>query len=597
MALRESGRSPFFLDVRKRLRRYCPFLDLRGSSWASLRGDAAAALALLFVAVPQSIAYALIAGLPPAMGLYAAAFPVIVGSLLRSSRHVATGPTNAVSLLVGSAIVAAAGLGVDDAVAVALTLAVLAGAMQTAAGLLRLDVIVDYISVPVLRGYITAAAVLIAAGQLANATGTAGRNGNLLDILAGWAEGIGGAEPLALGIAGGTAALTLALRRIDRRIPGAILALGAGIAASFAFDLPARGLEVVADVAPIPLGFPPLTWPSLELVPLLVSSAAACAVLSLVEASSVGRAIASRTGQRLDMSVEFTGQGLANVAAGFTGGYPVGGSLGRSVLLESAGGKTRLAGAASGILMLAVLAALGPLFDATPIASLAGLLFVLAADLVDVRGIREALSGTLGDRLGFVVTLAGAWILPLDRAIYLGVGVSVILFLRRARLLAPRELVISEKGRFREVDPELADVTRPCPAIRILNLNGPIFFAVAGELTAAIDRRIADPSVRVLIVRVWQARDLDVTTAGVLEASARRLGADGRALLVAGIRRSELALLVRTGMAARIGTENLFVRDPGSRSAMEPALRRALAITGPHHSGATCPLEEYLSER
>lgn len=580
--------------ARSRLARFLPFTDLRRLGAKDLHGDALAALAILFLAVPQGIAYAMIAGLPPATGLYAAAVPAIVGSLFRSSRHVVSGPTNAVSLLVGSAVASFAASHDADAITVAITLAILVGALQVGAGLLRLDVLVDYVSLPVLRGYVTGAAILIGAGQLANVTGTRGRSGNLVDIVGGWIEGIGAAEPMPIAIAIGTAGAILALRWADRRIPGSILVVAGGIVASVAFDLPAHGVRTIGDVEPIPLGLPPLTLPALALAPALVPAAIACAVLSLVESSSVARAIAARSGQRVDMAAEFTGQGLANVAAGLTGAYPVGGSLTRSILLERAGGRTRLAGVLSGATMIVVLLGLGPLLDATPVPTLAGLILVIAVDLLDARAIRAALGGTLGDRLGFLVTLVGTALLPLDRAIYLGVGVGVVRFLQSARLLVPRELVIGAKGRFREIDPEFETGHRRCEAIRILNLNGPIFFAVAGELAAALERRIGAPELRVLIVRLWQARELDVTTASVLATTAERLAAERRTLLLVGLRPAERALLERTGLAARIGRENVFVRDRGEPSAMAPAIGRALERAGAHACGARCPLAEYL---
>jgi sulfate permease, SulP family len=171
-------------------------------------------------------------------------------------------------------------------------------------------------------------------------------------------------------------------------------------------------------------------------------------VLSLVESSSVARALAVRTGQRLDMAAEFAGQGIANLAAAFSGGYPVSGSLSRSALNQQAGAETRLSAVFCGLLMIGVLLVLGPIVERTPIASLAGLLLVLANDLVDRQRIRMVLRGTMSDRVAFVATLLGTWVLPLDQAIYAGVGISIILFLRRARLLTVREMVIGEKGRF-----------------------------------------------------------------------------------------------------------------------------------------------------
>lgn len=195
--------------------------------------------------------------------------------------------------------------------------------------------------------------------------------------------------------------------------------------------------------------------------------------------------------------------------------------------------------------------------------------------------------------VGAMQFLAG--LLRLDRAIYLGVGISLVLFLRRARLLTIREMIIGEKGRFREIDPEAGEVGRSCLAIRIMNLTGPLFFAVAGELEAALDSLVRNLAVRVLILRLRQAQDIDVTIASILEATAQKLASQSRTLILLGLRRPALALFEQTGVTERIGQENLFPAQVGWFTAMEAALQRALALTGEHACGKQCPLAEYLA--
>jgi SulP family sulfate permease len=194
-----------------------------------------------------------------------------------------------------------------------------------------------------------------------------------------------------------------------------------------------------------------------------------------------------------------------------------------------------------------------------------------------------------------VATLLGAWTLPLDQAIYLGVGISIVLFLRRARLLTIREMAIGEKGRFRELDSEPGESGRVCTAIRIMNLTGPLFFAVAGELEVALESLVRDPGIRVLILRLRQAQNFDVTTISILEFVARKLASEGRTLILLGLRPPARALLEQTGVAERIGRENLFPAQAGWFTAMEAALRRALALTDEHACGKKCPLAEYVA--
>ncbi|MGE0679306.1 MAG: SulP family inorganic anion transporter [Candidatus Binatia bacterium] len=577
------------------LLRYLPFLDLASYRFRAFRRDLLASSTVTFLDIPQGVAYAMIAGLPPAMGLYAAAVPAIVGALFRSSRHVVTGPTNALSLLVGSAVAGAAAHTGAGPMEVGVTLAFFVGLMQFFAGLLRLDAVADYISLPVVRGYITGAAILIAVGQLPNVTGTAGSSGTLGPMLVAWSRDLSHPNPLAVTFACGTVVIVLLLRWVDRRMPGSLIVMVVSIGADSMLHLHAHGLRVVADIAPIPAGLPPLTVPSVQYWGTLAPAALACAVLSLVESSSVARALAARTGQQLDMAAEFAGQGLANLAAAFSGGYPVSGSLSRSALNQQAGAESRLSALFCGLLMLAVLLILGPVVGRTPVASLAGLLLVLANDLVDRQQIRMTLQGTMSDRAAFVATTVGTWVLPLDQAIYLGVGMSIILFLRRARLLTIREMTISEKRRFREIDPDANETGRSCSAIRIMNLTGPLFFAAAGELQSLLDRFLSDSRLRVLILRLRQADAVDVTTASVLEATAAKLAREGKTLLLLGVRPATMQLLERTGVAERLGREHLFPAQAGWFTAMEVALRRALALAGAHACGATCPLAEYVA--
>jgi SulP family sulfate permease len=462
---------------------------------------------------------------------------------------------------------------------------------------LRLDAFADFISQPVVRGYITGAAILIAAGQLANVTGTRSASGNLFHMLASWGADLLHVNSFAVAFALGTIFIVIGLRRMNRRIPGSIVAMVLSIAGSNLFHLQEKGLKGVSDLAPIPAGFPPFTIPHSTHWSALVPAALACTVLSLVESSSVARALAARSGQRLDLAAEFTGQGLANFSAAFFGGYPVSGSLGRSALNQQSGAESRLSAAFCGLLIILVLLFLGPLVGFTPVASLAGLLLVLANDLIDRDRIKLILRGTRADQFAFLSTVLGTWLLPLDRAIYLGVGISIVLFLRRARLLFAREMVIGEKGRFREVDAEAEEPTKPCASIRLLNLTGPLFFAVAGELENALAPFLQDEKLRVLILRLRQAQHIDITTASVLESMAHKLREQGRTLLLLGLRPSTLALLNRTSLAQRIGKDNIFPAQAGWFTAMELALQRALALAGEHSCGQHCPLAEYVANQ
>lgn len=572
------------------IRRFFP--DLLETSLGTLRADVSAALAVTFMAVPQGIAYAMIAGLPPAVGLFAGAVPTILGSLFRSSSHVVAGPTNALSLLVGTAVAATASGG--DPVTAALVLATLVGLFQLSAGLLKLGVIVDYISSSVVTGYITGAGVLIGIGQLRHVTGTAGDRGDVFTQISTWILGIADTNPWSVGIAGATVLAIVLMRMLPWRLPNAAIVMGAGVIGAWLFGIDALGVRLIRDIAPVPTGLPPLTLPSLSAFNLdLLPIAVAATVLSLVESSSVARSIASRTGQRLDANQEFVGTGIANLAAGFFGGYPTSGSLGRSALNERAGARTRLAGVLGGVLMVLVLLFAGPIVDWTPIPCLAGLLLVVATDLVDLQKIRAVLSGDLGDKLAFLTTLVGTWVLSLDLAIYVGVGISLVLFLRKARQILVRELVI-DGGRFREKRGEDV-IERPHPAVRILHIEGSLFFGAASELSDALDEVIAEPGVKVLIVRLKRTRGLDFTTASVLGAAHKRLAKEDRHLYLVGLRPDAMQLLERVGVAEEFGKDHLYPTRPEWFAAMDEAIADALGFAG--DEAASAPLRDYLEGR
>lgn len=561
-------------SARRHLARFTTFRDLKEIRLHNVRNDVSAAIAVAFLSVPQGIAYALIAGLPPAMGLYAAAWPAIVGGLFRSSTHVVTGPTNALSLLVGTIVATQVS---DDPIAMAATLAVLTGVIQVSAGVLKLGSVVDYISSAVVLGYITGAGVLIGVGQLKHATGTSGDGGTLAQQLVSWAAGLAHINPPTLLLSTATVATLLIFRKLDRRIPGAVFVMLLGIAVSWGFDLSAWGVMTVADINQVPSGLPPLTLPHWRQFPDLMTAAIACMVLSFVESSSVARAIASDTGQDLDMSAEFAGQGLANLAAGFSGSFVTSGSLTRSVLNQRAGASTRLSSVLSGLLMLAVLLFLGPLVDLTPIAVLAGLLLVVAAGLIDRKRIARTLSVTKSDAVAFLSTLLATWTLRLDHAILVGVGISVALFLRQVRLLTVRELSPDENGRLHEYPLDRAPGAKGSP-IRFIHLEGALFFGSAGELRAALESMTADPRVKVLILRIKHAQGLDGSAAAVLVEHGRKMRSNGQHLLLVGVENAALALLQRAGILEVLDHDHLFPTSGKLFEAVSGAVHRAIEL-------------------
>ncbi len=571
--------------------------------------DVSAALVVFLLGVPQCLAYATIAGLPPAMGLYAAAVPPILGSAIRSSNHVVVGPTNALSLLVGGAVLAAT---THDPAQVAIALALGVAVFQIVATLLKLSAVIDFISSPTVLGYITGAGLLIGIGQLHNLTATVGPRGKIWVTVGGWIEALPQTHSLSLIFAAATVLCVIGVRllgrAIDKKLPAALIAMVVGIVANMVFGLEARGLRVIADIEPIPPGLPPITLPSLELAWELAPFALACAVLSLVEANAVARSIAGRTGQQLDAPREFMGQGVANLAAAFTGGYPVSGSLSRSALNEQAGARSRWAAALSGVLMLLVLVTAASVLDHTPIPSLAGLLLVVAWDLVDLDRIRTIFATSKGDGLTFLVTMLGTWSLDLDKAIYVGVGLSLVLFLRKARRLSTREFLVDESGGFtlRPLDIESlgplgtlgtgSDASVLSPVVRLFHIEGALFFGSASELRRALEAIARAPGLVVAVIRLDRAASLDLTAAEVLGTIAQSMRRRGRHLLVVGMNPLMSRTFERSGVAEAVGEAQLFPAQERPFGALEAARDRAVELVSAGSSEARPRRAEAPSE-
>jgi SulP family sulfate permease len=573
-----------------------PLADLVDASPAALRADVVPALVIAATSVPQGLAWAIVAGLPPVLGLWAATVPTLAAALFRSSRTTVVGPTNAVSVLVASSAVAAA----EDPAAAAATLALLVGALQLAIGALSLSSLVNHVSGAVVTGYVTGAATLMIVGQLPHATGTGATHGDIATRTIGWLSTLDHAEPASVGLACGSVAAIVALRRrLPRGVPMFLVTL-AGTALATAFGLDRVG---VATLGAGTGGWPPFGLPSLSGAVDLLPVAVAASVLSLVETHALDRAGAERTGQPLDARLDTAGLGLANTLASLFGGYPVSGSLARSAVALQLGAGTRLVGGWAALLLLAALPVLGPVVERVPLPVMAAVVLVAAADLVRPERIRTWLDGSTGDRVAFGGTVAATWLLPFDQAIWVGIGLSFALFLRRAHLLVVRELWVGGDGRLREVDPDHPPPTDPdrpgrCGAVALLHVDGPLFFGSAGELEDALLPYGEDDDVRVVVARLKRSAALDATTEGVLAHVQRVLARSGRQLVLVGSAPRPGTATDEESLTGELGP------GPSDRprwfGSMNAALAHALAAAGPpggptHRCGPSCPLAAYVT--
>jgi len=401
---------------------------------ASLRADLVAGVLGALLVLPQGIAFATLAGLPPEYGLYTAVVPCIVAALFGSSWHVVSGPTNANSLALFATLAPLALVGSPDYIALALAVTVLVGTMQFLIGALRLGTLANFISPAALRGFTGGAAALIALYALPDLLGlrppSAHRLGDLAQHLAANLDHV---APAALAVGVFTIVASLALRRWLRRSPYMLLALLAATALAFAIDRVSGGAQGVAVVGPIPAIWPHLSLPAVDLrvLPDLVGIAFALTIVALGQSISIAKAVAARSGQHIDANREFRGQGLSNIVGGLFSSYVSCGSLNRSLPNLDAGARTPLAAVFASLWLLLLAAVSAPLLALIPMAAIAALLLLIAWSLFDLAAWRQLWRLSRQDFAVAAATFAATVSIRLEVAILLGTILSLVTFLYR----------------------------------------------------------------------------------------------------------------------------------------------------------------------
>lgn len=406
------------------------------SEWrqpGALRADLLAGLTGAVVVLPQALAFATLAGLPPQHGLAAAVLPCIVAALFGSSRLMVTGPANAIALTTIALLAPLAPVGSPQYVSLVITLAFLVGVIQVLLGLARVGAVVDRVPHEVIVGFTSGAAVLIVASQLGALLGLDLPRGQspwagIAEVVRRWGE----VHPGAPVVAGITLVATIAARPLARWMPAMLVGVVVGSVAALLLPRLAPHWPVLATVPPLPGPLPQLSWPDLrpDTLRLLFSATLVMTLLKLTEATAIAKAMARRHGDELDSNQEFIGQGLANVAAAFTSGMPASGSFNRSAVNAQAGARTPLAAAFAGVLLAVILLFVAPLAGYLPLAVVAGVLVAVAWSLFDAAGLARLWREHPQQRAGLAVTLLATLLLSLEWAILL--GITAALLARRA---------------------------------------------------------------------------------------------------------------------------------------------------------------------
>ena len=541
----------------------------------TMRADLAAGLVGAIVVLPQGIAFATLAGMPPEFGLYAAMVPAVIAALWGSSWHLVSGPTNAISLVVFATMTQVAAPGSPAYVSLVLTLTFIVGLVQLAAGFARFGVLVGFVSHSVVVGFTAGAALLIGANQLGNFSGIQLPAGaSFFDTLLAFAARLGQVQPEALLVGAITLAAGIAVRRWMPRFPYMIAAIVAGSLAAYALNRWGASAPAVRTLGALPSALPAFSAPQLsfETVRDLAGAAIAVSVLGLVEAVSIARSIALKSGQRIDGNQEFVGQGLANLVGSFFSAYPSSGSFNRSGANYEAGAKTPLAAIlAAGFLVLIVLV-VAPLAAFIPVASMAAILFLVAWGLIDTQHIATIARASRGEAAVLAGTLVATLVMHLEMAVLVGIVLSLLLYLRRTSRPALRSMVPdpdSPLRRFRERRPGELE----CPQIQVLRIEGSLYFGavdhVAEYLSQVEERR---PAQKHLLVFARSMNFVDVAGAELLAREARRRRARGGGLYFHGLRESARQMLHGPAFASEFPADMSFTTK---REAIAEIYRRA----------------------
>jgi SulP family sulfate permease len=540
---------------------FIPFLrwigELRNRD--TVRADIIAGITVALVLVPQSMAYAQLAGLPVYYGLYASFLPPMVAALFGSSRQLATGPVAVVSLMTAAALQPLA-TSPETYLAYALLLAFMIGVFQLFLGLFKLGVLVDFLSHPVVVGFTNAGALIIATSQLGKIFGVSvPREEHHYETV--WntlASALDETHLATLLMAVVAFAIMWGIRRFTPQLPGVLIAVVITTLAAWLTGFADAGGHVVGD---IPQGLPGLTIPAFDLNTMwqLIPTAITISLIGFMEAISIAKAMAARTRQRLNANQELIGQGLSNVFAGFFSGYPVSGSFSRSAVNINAGALTGFSSIVTGLVVAITLIFLTPLLYHLPQATLAAVIIMAVINLIKIEPIIHAYKAQPHDAVVAVITfvLTLAFAPHLDKGIVIGVLLSLGLFLWRS--MRPRFAQLSryEDGTLRDIRVHNLPTS---PEIAVVRFDGSLYFASAGYFETKMLGVVSEyPQLKYIILDGEGINQIDATGEEVLHHLWERLQAQGINLVVARMKKQFMDTLRRTGLREKMG-DNFFSR-------------------------------------
>ncbi|MEE9422781.1 MAG: sulfate permease [Gammaproteobacteria bacterium] len=541
-------------------RRFVPFLD-----WAPdlkkpevLKADIIAGITVALVLIPQSMANAQLAGLPPQIGLYSAFLIPIVAALFGSSRQLQNGPVAIISLMTAAALIPL-NLSAEQYIAYAAMLAVLAGIMQLVLGFLRLGIMVDFLSHPVVIGFINAAAIVISSLQISKLFGIENISGDhLYETLWNLVQAIPSQSHLPTVMMGSLSLLLLiALKKLAPKKPGILIAMIAATVLSWLLNYDDKGGKIVGEIS---AGLPSFIIPSINSEDLssLLLPAFMIALLSFVEAFSIAKAVASKTRQHLSADQEMVGKGLANLVAGVSQGYAVSGSFSRTAVAFDAGAKTGFTAIVSGMIVGVTLLFFTPLLYHIPIATLAAVIIVAVAGMIQFQPFKHAWTVNPHDGVVAFTVFAGTLLFAphLEWGIFIGVALSIGLYIYRTMKPHFAEVALDSDGTFRDAHLFGMETSQ---SLALFRYDGDLYFANASYLEKKLLNAVAEkPQLKVLLLDLEAVDQIDVTGIEMLTHMSEHLKEAGIEFFITRPKFKVTDTLKRSGLYEVIGNEHFF---------------------------------------
>ncbi len=526
----------------------------------SIKADFLAGLTGAVIVLPQGVAFATIAGLPPEYGLYTAMVTPIIAALFGSSFHLVSGPTTAISIVVFSALSHHASPGTPEFVSLALTLTFLAGVYQLAFGLARLGALVNFVSHTVVIGFTAGAAILIATSQLKHITGIFVPKGE--SFLHTWGDLYSGMSDLngyLVVIALVTLVTAFVSKKFAPKFPNLLLGMVVGSVVALYLNDFTADIKLVGE---IPARLPPLSMPdfSIATIRMLAPEAFAVALLGLIEAVSISRAVATRSHQRIDSNQEFIGQGMSNIIGSFMSSYAGSGSFTRSGINFEAGAKTPLSAIFSAIALMAIVLLIAPLTAYLPIAAMGGVILLVAYNLIDFHHIAQVLRFSKSESAILLTTFLATLFLELEFAIYLGVLLSLVLFL--ARTSTPQIPTLSldvpaggGKGKLINVDKK---PLRQCPQLKIIRVDMSIYFGSINHVQKRIAEIVESEGITHILIVASGINFIDLAGAEALVSEHNRLKRINGSLYFVALKASVYEFAAKSFFIKQIGGDHFY---------------------------------------